>query len=114
MLHWLSPIPNTGYRLSDKEKGPQPLSPRLRLLFVSPCSSSYEGRVFMATEYRGSLWVPRVQKRRPPNPLPNTYAKRPLWGWECVPRAHPRAFKPFNSLRVAAKESEPQTQGRGT
>lgn len=96
-----------------KKKDPS-LSPHASACCLCPCSSSHEGRVFMATEYRGSLWVPRVQTRRPPNPLPNTYAKRPLWGWECAPRAHPRAFKPFNSLRVAAKESEPQTQGRGT
>lgn len=41
--------------------------------------------MFIATEHRGSPWAPRVQTRRPPNPLPNTYAERFLWGGSARP-----------------------------
>lgn len=115
MLHLLSRIPNSGYRLSHNENDPN-LSPHASACCLCPCSSSHEeGCVWLQSRAQRVSLGPQsggdTQTSQPPPQ--HVFQVAPL-GRECAPRAHPRAFMPFNSLGVAAKESAPQTQGRGT
>lgn len=105
--------PQTHIPPPGHEKGPQPPVPPT----PPPARPVLGGGVCLC------LWgrAPRVSLgpeggvgAQPSQPPPQHVRQKAPLGRGCAPPAHPRAFTPFNSSRVAAKESLPQTRGNGT